>query len=79
MMVHTIMNIFRLYLATDIVLSTASILHLAGLAFDRYLAICRPFLHARVTARWGYGLSAALWLLAFLQAFPAMVPVWHVS
>ena len=50
---------FRMYL--DIVLSVSSIYHVTCMAGDRYLAICRPFLHQRLSVRTGVVFVVLCW------------------
>ena len=47
----------------DVVLSTTSIYHVTCMAADRYLAICRPFLHRKLSVRMGVVAVGACWAL----------------
>ncbi|VDK27121.1 unnamed protein product [Gongylonema pulchrum] len=42
----------NLYMATDVALSTASILNLLAISVDRYMAIAQPLLYAQSDTRW---------------------------
>ncbi|XP_013385731.1 octopamine receptor Oamb [Lingula anatina] len=63
-----------MWLAVDVWLSTASILNLCVISFDRYLAITRPIKYmSRMTKRMARFLIAGAWLLAFLVCFPPLL------
>ncbi|KAK7496808.1 hypothetical protein BaRGS_00012017 [Batillaria attramentaria] len=66
----------RIFNATDIMLCTVSILHLSGLALDRYLAVCRPFLHHRLGNTSARAMCVFCWVLSALVALPMLVPEW---
>ncbi|KAK7496807.1 hypothetical protein BaRGS_00012016, partial [Batillaria attramentaria] len=67
------------YSSLDILLCTASILHLVGLALDRYLAICWPFLHHRLGTTSARALCALFWLVAILVSVPPLVRIYIYS
>ena len=57
----------------DIVLSTTSIYHVTCMAADRYLAICRPFFHRKLSVRAGFVAVAVCWALPV-----AMISFFHI-
>ncbi|XP_070177786.1 dopamine receptor 1-like [Littorina saxatilis] len=65
----------RIWIATDVVLCTASILHLCPIALDRYLCICYTTYYARtVTTPRTVALIAGIWAWSLLVAY-VLVPL----
>ncbi|XP_014681071.1 PREDICTED: probable G-protein coupled receptor No9 [Priapulus caudatus] len=63
-----------LWLAIDVLLCTASILHLCAISLDRYIAIAYPMHYPRlmVPAR-GKALIVVVWVVAFLVCIPPLL------
>ncbi|GFR67677.1 5-hydroxytryptamine receptor 4-like, partial [Elysia marginata] len=53
----------KLRASLDVILSTTSIYHVTCMAADRYLAICRPFLHRKLSVRAGVLAAVVCWVL----------------
>ena len=67
----------RLSASLDVMLCTVSIFHLSCLAVDRYLAICRPFLHERLTVRVIVGMLVFCWLSPVFISFLPIMNGWN--
>ena len=63
----------KLRMALDIFLSTTSIYHVTCMAADRYIAVCRPFFHRKLSVRTGVKAAALCWLLPLI-----MVSCFHI-
>lgn len=62
----------------DVMFTTTSIMHLSCLAIDRYLAICRPFLHERLNNRVIAAMLASCWLIPILISFLPIMNGWNL-
>ena len=63
-----------MWLAVDVWLSTASILNLCAISFDRYLAISRPFKYPTLMSPLrGKILIVAVWMVSFVICFPPLI------
>ncbi|XP_069140043.1 5-hydroxytryptamine receptor 4-like [Argopecten irradians] len=62
----------------DVMFTTTSIIHLSCLAIDRYLAICRPFLHERLNNSVIAGMIVACWLTPILISFVPIMNGWNL-
>ena len=57
-------------------LSRNSPLNLAGMAVERYIAVCRPLHHVRMcTVRRAYALIALIWAVSFIPAISDIIIV----
>lgn len=66
------------WVAFDIMCSTASILHLCIISVDRYWAISSPFRYERrMTQRVAFVMIAVAWLLSLLISFIPVQLKWH--
>ena len=63
---------FRMYL--DMALSTSSVYHVACLALDRYLCVCRPYFHRTLSVRAGILAVAVCWSVALLIPVSLQIP-----
>ena len=61
----------------DVMMCTVSIFHLSSLAIDRYLAICRPFLHERLTVRMIVGMLVFCWVTPVFISFLPIMNGWN--
>ncbi|RUS85842.1 hypothetical protein EGW08_006394, partial [Elysia chlorotica] len=60
-------DICALRMSLDFILTATSVSHVACLAFDRYLSICRPFYHRRLTMRAGLLAVTVCWTLSIVE------------
>ena len=70
-------TVCRLSSSFDVMMCTVSIFHLSSLAIDRYLAICRPFLHERLTVRVIVGMLVFCWVTPVFISFPPIMNGWN--
>ena len=61
----------------DVMLTTTSILHLSCVAMDRYIAICRPFYHERVTKKAVLIFVASCWSVPLLISWMPIMNEWN--
>ncbi|ESO82708.1 hypothetical protein LOTGIDRAFT_155726 [Lottia gigantea] len=64
--------------SSDVMLCTISIFHLSCMAIDRYLAICRPFLHERMTKKIVLLMLLACWILPLFISFVPIMNEWNL-
>lgn len=62
----------------DVMFTTSSIVHLSCLAVDRYLAICRPFLHERLNNRIIGSMLVGCWLVPIFISFIPIMNDWNL-
>ncbi|BFZ01997.1 hypothetical protein BsWGS_05036 [Bradybaena similaris] len=67
----------KLSASVDVMMCTVSIFHLSCLAIDRYLAICRPFLHGRLTIRWVCLMLTFCWVTPIFISFIPIFNDWN--
>ncbi|NP_001240691.1 5-HT4 receptor [Aplysia californica] len=67
----------KLSSSLDVMMCTVSIFHLSCLAVDRYLAICRPFLHERLTVRWVAIMLVFCWATPVFISFLPILNGWN--
>ncbi|KAK3766341.1 hypothetical protein RRG08_044530 [Elysia crispata] len=67
-------DVCKMRLNLDIVLSSTSVLHVTCLAFDRYLSVCRPYLHRRLTMKSGLAAVAACWVASLAHTAILHIP-----
>ncbi|KAH9523611.1 5-hydroxytryptamine receptor 4 [Bulinus truncatus] len=67
----------KLSSSLDVMMCTVSIFHLSCLAIDRYLAICRPFLHERLTFRWIGFMLTFCWVTPVFISFIPILNGWN--
>jgi 5-hydroxytryptamine receptor 4 len=61
----------------DVMLSTVSILHVSCLAFDRYMAVCWPFVHLRITKKHVIAMILHCWFVPVFISFLPLFNNWH--
>ncbi|KAK3606069.1 hypothetical protein CHS0354_006417 [Potamilus streckersoni] len=62
----------------DVMFTTTSIFNLSCLAIDRYLAICRPFLHERLSNKVVVGMLAFCWIVPMFISFVPILNKWNL-
>ncbi|KAL8564370.1 hypothetical protein ACOMHN_057392 [Nucella lapillus] len=70
-------TVCRLSASFDVMICTVSIFHLSSLAIDRYLAICKPFLHKRMTVRKTMGMLVFCWVVPIFISFLPIMNGWN--
>lgn len=70
-------TICTIYTCFDVMSTTSSIMHLSCLAVDRYLAICRPFLHERLNNKIVATMVASCWVLPAIIAYIPILKKWN--
>lgn len=70
-------TVCRLASSVDVMMCTVSIFHLSCLAIDRYLAICRPFLHERLTVRVIVAMLIFCWVTPIFISFLPIMNGWN--
>ena len=68
--------VFRcsIWLAVDVWMCTASILHLVVISLDRYIAVTHPITYPNLmTSKKAKLLIAGAWILSFVICFPPLV------
>ncbi|GFN75413.1 5-hydroxytryptamine receptor 4 [Plakobranchus ocellatus] len=68
----------KLSSSLDVMMCTVSIFHLSCLAVDRYLAICRPFLHERLTVRLISIMLVLCWIIPVFISFIPILNEWNL-
>ena len=69
----------KLSSSLDVMMCTVSIFHLSCLAVDRYLAICRPFLHERLTVRLIVIMLVMCWITPVFISFIPILNGWNLK
>nr|KAG5700680.1 hypothetical protein BaRGS_015510 [Batillaria attramentaria] len=67
----------RLSSSFDVMMCTVSIFHLSSLAIDRYLAICRPFVHERMTTKLIVVMLVFCWVVPVFISFLPIMNEWN--
>lgn len=68
----------NVYISTDVMLCTASILILFAISLDRYFAVCRPFrYHNTVSVRLVWRVNAGVWVFSALVGFVPIHAGWN--
>lgn len=66
-----------IWLAVDVWMCTASILHLVVISLDRYIAVTHPITYPNLmTSKKAKLLIAGAWIVSFVICFPPLVG-WH--
>ncbi|THD19016.1 D(2) dopamine receptor [Fasciola hepatica] len=68
------------YIMLDVMLCTASILNLAAISMDRFVAVTKPIVYSRHNNNFRVSLTIALaWILSFVIALPIACGLNHVA
>lgn len=70
----------NIFISTDVMLCTVSILNLFAISLERYLAVTRPYLYVRwMTSRKVAMVLAGIWIFSFAMAFVPIHVGWNTS
>jgi histamine receptor H2 len=70
----------NIFVSTDVMLCTISILNLFAISLERYLAVTKPYLYVRWTTHKNVGVVlAAIWVFSFAMAFIPIHMGWNTA